>query len=295
VRLIQRIFGLLIPMALACGQHSATRPAFEVATIKPAPPYNGGPMRVGFDGGPGSKDPGRWSTQNMSLKNLITFAYNLKQYEIVIPEWTSTERFDVHAKVPEGATKDDLKLMVQSLLEERFKLTFHREQKEMAGYELAVAKNGPKLKEAASQAPSDADATPKPPGPLKMGADGYPILPAGRGSSMAIMNGRARMVDREMTIEALASQISTQIGKPVADATGLKGKYDVVLSWVTESARTRPIGAGGADGAVGIAQDESGPTIFAALQEQLGLKLEQKKTTISIMVVDKIEKTPTEN
>src|SRR5262245_14475579 len=135
--------GILLASVAAWAQTSAPRPEFEVASIKASPPPDGRGMRIGVNGGPGSGDPGRWSTENMSLSNLVTYAYDLKRHEYQGLSWMDKARFDIQAKVSAGATKDDLKLMVRAMLEERFKLAFHREKKEMAGFELVVAKGGP--------------------------------------------------------------------------------------------------------------------------------------------------------
>jgi uncharacterized protein (TIGR03435 family) len=111
-----------------------------------------------------------------------------------------------------------------------------------------------------------------------LAADGYPQLP--KGITMAWMNGRARWQDPKGTMETLAGVISGQLGKPVTDSTGLNGKYDIALFWAAESRKP---------------EDEPGPTIFSALQDQLGLKLEQKKGMVEMLIVDKAEKVPTEN
>src|SRR6266446_4406926 len=129
------------------GQVAEAPPTFEVASIKPAPPPTGGMMRVGMSGGPGSPDPGRATFTNMSLKNILMRAYEVKGYQISGPGWLDSERFDIVAKVPQGATKEQFLLMIQNLLAERFKLTLHREKKELPMFALLVGKNGPKLKE----------------------------------------------------------------------------------------------------------------------------------------------------
>src|SRR5882724_6411524 len=148
---------IAIAMVMACAtayaQGSDAKPTFEVATVKPSPPSDGRGMRVGCTGGPGTPDPGLWKCQNLSLSNMVTNAYNLKYYEITAPAWMNEVRFDITAKIPEGTTKEQFLLMRQNLLDERFKLMFHREKKEVPGYELVVAKNGPKLKEAVEEAP----------------------------------------------------------------------------------------------------------------------------------------------
>jgi uncharacterized protein (TIGR03435 family) len=120
---------------------------FEVVSVKGAPPYDGRGMRVANSGGPGSKDPTRWTAENMSLSNLVSLAYRLNHYQLNAPSWLDAERYNIEARVPEGAKKEDMAVMVRHLLEERFKVAVHREQKEVAGYNLVVAKNGPKFKE----------------------------------------------------------------------------------------------------------------------------------------------------
>src|SRR5262245_21058814 len=99
-----RAIWLVVSAMLAYGQAGMPRPVFEVASIKPSPPPDPMGYRVGTSGGPGTPDPGRWSAQNYSLKNLIYTAYNLKSYELAAPDWTNSERFDIVAKVPEGAS-----------------------------------------------------------------------------------------------------------------------------------------------------------------------------------------------
>lgn len=272
-----RFLAALVFAGLAFGQ----KPSFEVVSIKQAPPPSAQGMRMGSGGGPGSGDPGHWRGENLSLSDLVHNAYNLKRHEYSGPEWMNDVRFDIQAKVPAGATRDDLKLMLQDMLQERFHLEFHRETKEMSGFELVVAKNGPKLKESEPPAPVDAGVKPPPMGPLKLGPDGYPML-SGR-SGMAIMNGRARWQNSECTTEMIANMLAGQISHPVSDATGLKGKYHATLFWASESRNPSD------------AEADPGPTIYTAIQEQLGLKLEAKKTTVQVLVVDKADKLPTEN
>jgi uncharacterized protein (TIGR03435 family) len=276
---------------------AAKKLEFEVASIKPTPPPDGKPRVVGCRGGPGSKDPELFSCGNMSLANLVTYAYRLNYYQLSAPEWMKDPfaAFDIAARVPEGATKDDFYAMLQNLLADRFKLMVHHESREMQQYDLAVAKSGSKFKEAAPQAPKpDGDDDGKPPAfpPPKMGTDGYPVL--GGGGGMAMMGGRARMYGPEMTMAMLAGQISGQLGKPVTDATGLSGKYEVSLYWdaVATKWAGSPPAAGGPE--TPVARDP-GPTLIEALQDQLGLRLESKKGPVDFLVVDHAEKVPTEN
>jgi uncharacterized protein (TIGR03435 family) len=273
---------------------------FEVVSIKPAPPPEPGRgMRVGATGGPGSKNPGRWTCENMSLSNLVSNAFDLRAFQLNSPDWTNNERFNISAKVPEGATKEQFRQMMQNMLSERFGLKYHRDKKEMQGYELVVGKNGPKFKESEPEKPKDPNAE-APPGPSfparpAIGKDGFPEMPAGM-SGTIMMNGRARQQWVRVGMENLAANLSYQAGKPVTDATGLTGKYDLSLYWVTSNGPPPPPPPSGAGGdIITPASDVSGPTLFTALQEQLGLRLEAKKVTIEILVVDHLAKLPSEN
>jgi uncharacterized protein (TIGR03435 family) len=271
---------------------------FEVASLKASAPPDGRGIMIGCRGGPETKDPIQYTCQNMDLSNFVTMAYGMSYYQLTAPDWMRTVRFDLRAKVPEGATKDQLKLMVQSMLVERFKLAVHHETRELAKFDLVVAKSGPRLKPAGeAQAPKDpASEPPRPPGPPPRDKDGYPILGSGR-PGMAMMNGKARMYDPGMTMEALAARLGGQMGKPVTDATGLQGKYEVSLFWSAEMMRAPPAVAAGV-GPIPMAstpEGDSGPTLQQALQDQLGLRLEAKKGPVDFLVVDHMEKAPSEN
>ena len=259
----------------------AQTPQFEVASVKPSAPdrYNGN----GMSGGPGTKDPGLFTCDNARLVDLVLIAYDLPWHRFSGPAWMNTTRFDISARIPEGTTKEQFKLMQQNLLLERFKMTFHHEQKELPAYDLVVAKNGPKMKEAEPPPPEDPDA-PKPaaaPPSRKLDKDGFPILPPGRQWNTDMDGPRWVQRFTDASMENFAGYLANMLGQPVNDATGLKGKYDFILKWIED--RGRP------------SADDSGPNIFEALQAQLGLKLESKKAMVDVLVVDHIEKTPTEN
>jgi len=237
--------------------------------------------------------------------------------------------------VPKGATKEQFMMMLQNLLAERFKLTLHRETKELPLYALVVAKNGPKLKESVDPPPAtDGSARPDaagagyggpppgpgpgfgpPPGPPpgdggmprpQMGKDGFPQLPpgAGRGAVMMMMiNGRARMIGNGQPISKLADALSRQLGRPVVDQTGLKANYDFSLDFDPEGGMgghgrmmmPGPPHGGEGDGPGANPPESENPGLFTALQEQLGLKLEQKKGPLELLVVDHSEKVAAEN
>jgi uncharacterized protein (TIGR03435 family) len=240
-------------------------------------------------------DPGRITCTNVTTSNLIAMAYVRSSYEFdgrVVGDYGPfADRYDIAVKVPEGATKEQIRLMWQNLLAERFKLKVHREPKEMQGYDLVVARGGPKMQQAA-ETPPPGDASPPSMtanGPVTiphLGSDGFPELAPGPGRMMAMMGGKARWREAAATAEEIASMLSAQSRQPVIDATGLKGKYSFTLSWVAGLAENRA--------AIADASEPEGPTLIEAVQSQLGLRLEPKKVQVRILIVDHVEK-PTEN
>lgn len=250
---------------------------FEVVSIKPSAPPGTGRMTVGCHGGPGTDDPSLLVCQNWDLANLVSIAYHLDFFHVVTPGWMHDARFDIRAKVPVGATREQFASMWQNMLAERFKLIAHREMKESQTYDLVVAKGGPKLQPSTVQ-----DGKPSIPdrGPFRLDSDGYPSFGPGH-PGMAFRGGRARIYFPDMTIQLLAMQISGQLGAPVTDATGLTGKYEVSLYWAS-------------DGLLESAPD-AGPRLIDALRDQLGLRLESKKRPAEFVVVDHCERVPSEN
>jgi uncharacterized protein (TIGR03435 family) len=285
-------------------------PAFEVASVKPgAPPTpvagsDGRAMmiRSGCSGGPGSSDPGRYTCQSATLTSIIANAYELKQYQYSFPSWMESAYFEIAAKVPADATKEQFRLMKQNLLAERFKLAAHFEKRDTQVYELVAGKDGTKLKEAQPEPQPAPDAKPQPLdfGKLQRDGDGIPIMPRRAGASVLMMSGANGIIMRmqgAQTMEQLASTLAGQLGRPVTDATGLTGKYDVTLTCTPpDSSGFRMISTSGSpDAAPSPAQPDAAPSIFVAIQQQLGLKLEQKKSAVDFLVVDHVEKTPLQN
>lgn len=305
-----RIAAFLCLSTLAAGAQT-----FDVASIKPsAPPDASGRMRSIMSGGPGSDDPGRITYEGVPLKLLLTNAFNVKGYQIGGPSWLDTERFDITAKVPTGTTKEQARIMMQNLLAERFKISLHHESKEMASHVLTTGRNGPKMKVAEPEPPKDPNASEDPParqpipqmGKLPMGKDGFPEFPKGSGghggNSMIMMNGKAKLVCPSCTMSSFLDMLGNQTDKPIVDMTGLTGKYDFTLIFEPErnmgmamalkgAMPSPPPGAGPApEGA-----DETAPALTTAVQDQLGLKLEPRKAPLDLIVIDHLEKTPTEN
>jgi len=168
---------------------AAQKPQFEVASIKLSPPAPAtGRVRTGSSGGPGTKDPGLFTCERCSALGLMRQAFDIQDYQISGPDWMQSTRFNISAKIADGATRAEFRLMLRNLLVDRLKLEFHREKKETQAYELVVAKNGPKLKE--SSGPLDPDERPgRIVGERKVDPEGFVVLPPGRVPMMMIMSG----------------------------------------------------------------------------------------------------------
>jgi uncharacterized protein (TIGR03435 family) len=223
-----------------------------------------------------SIDPGMIRLNGDPLRAVLAEAFNVKMDQIVGPSWLDADCFAIIAKMPEGATRDQVPLMLHALLVERFQLAFHKESHTSPGYALMVDKNGPKFKEADPGSPD-----------------------AGRVRFVA--GPRASGLKGSITMAFLARNISLSLHSPVEDLTGLKGKYEIDVSWVPD--RTiEPMGPyaeeyaarhpGSADAADGLT---NGADIFTAFRDSLGLRLERRKEQVEVLVIDHIERVPTEN
>ncbi len=286
--MIIRTLSLLILCFCAFAQTAPPKPEFDAVSVKPSPERApGGMIRVGCNGGPGTKDPGLFTCTNMNVSNLVTRAYATDLYRVAGLEWTQ-QMFEISARIPEGTTKEQFDVMLQNMLIDRFNLAVHHESREIVKYDLVVAKNGPKFKKAPDASLVNPDAPKPPTGPNKITTDaaGMPVFAPGQ-AGMAMNSKGARMFQPRMTMERLASQVGAQMGKPVSDATGLEGEYEVGLYWAPDSlSSNKPDAADPGD---------TGPTLTQALQEQLGLRLEQKKGPVDFLVVDHVDKMPASN
>jgi uncharacterized protein (TIGR03435 family) len=229
---------ILLTRSMALSQPATARPAFEVASVKPsAPGSSGGGITPGPDG---------LTARNVTLLFCIRIAYDVQEYQVSGPGWLNNDQYDIAAKTGAPVSQDQLRLMLQTLLADRFRLVLHHETRPRTVFTLVVGKDGTKLHEATGE--------------------------GGGGTTADI----GHLAFKGASMSALARRLSQQLHEPVSDMTGLKGLYDFTLDWQ---------------------QDDNvpGTSLFTAVQEQLGLKLEAKKTQIEVLIIDHAEKIPIAN
>jgi uncharacterized protein (TIGR03435 family) len=238
--------GLLLSLLLAAGgpllQAAAADPAFAVTSIRPS----AAPVPFEHDGRT-ETSPGALSMRDVSVITCIKWAYGVGEAQVAGPAWLQSERYDILAKADGPVGDEQLKLMLRTLLAERFKLAFQRETRELRGYALTVAKGAHKLHEAENA--------------------GNPFR----------QNSATGMIARSMTMSEFADFIAGPLQTPVVDKTGLKGRYDFAIDFTAylPTDGTRP-------DTIGI--------IMAALQGELGLKLESQKMSTEVLVINHAEK-----
>ncbi len=268
-------------------------PKFDVATIKPSPAESEGRVTM-------MMTPDGVSISGVPLQMILRDAFRTEDDRIVgAPAWAKTKRYDIEAKVsPEDAHKleklkiDERRSMMLPLLMERFNLKYHHEMRELPSYELVIAKGGSKMKASEVQ---DAPLPPKAPDTADPKAGDAGVKNPPQKQMMRLM-GPGHMEAEGGNMQGLARVLSMQLGRTVVDKTGLTGNYDYTLNWTPDNAPP-PMPGGGPDGGPprnDSANDAAGPSLFTALQEQLGLKLESGKGTVDVIVIDHID-LPSEN
>jgi uncharacterized protein (TIGR03435 family) len=239
---------LFLSSILALAQ-SAPPAAFEVASVKPSQPG-----RQSIETGPSSL-----TMRSIRMNACIGWAFNIQDPQVIGPNWLNDVAFDIFAKSAEPATEAELLTMLQTLLADRFRLTFHREVKEIPALVLVVSSKGHKLK------------------------------PAEKPGEPSFRTGKMSLTGEGATLGELTQFLSHELREPVIDQTGLKGLFNYTLdinAYVTDEIRKS-----GGDGP----PLEANSIIAQAMQEQLGLKVEAKKTPVSVLIVEHLEKSPTEN
>jgi uncharacterized protein (TIGR03435 family) len=230
-------------------------PAFEVASIRSTQGGRGrgeGVRRENIQ-----VSPGTLTMRNVSFKSCVRWAYHVMSYQVSGPDWMDSERYDLSAKAAGPATEDQLRLMLQTLLAERFKLTLHGQTKELQAYVLMVGKNGSKLHESQTEGES----------------------------SMEPDQKRMVVTVQRTPISDAVEMLSAVLRMPVVDMTGLKGRYDVTFDVAKYAAEMQTNGA----------PPDPVSMITNVLEREFGLKLELKKTPLDLLIVDRVEKAAGEN
>jgi uncharacterized protein (TIGR03435 family) len=260
---------------------------FEAASVRPAP------IRVDrgkvVSGGPGTPDPGQIVYTGLSLRALIFMAYNVRPYQLTAPSWMSEDSFDIVAKVPPGANRQDVATMLRNLLTDRFRLKVRREERPTSAYALTVAAGGPKMRAYPLELPDGF--VEKAPPHYGLDQDGMFTIPEGFANSiMMTRNGATRIAVARQPLGNLCDLLSRALQRPVVDQTGLTGRFDAVLTFAADTA----VPASG-PGVESGGSPSYGASVFGALQSQLGLKLEPKRLPVEFLVVESAEKMPIEN
>jgi uncharacterized protein (TIGR03435 family) len=247
-------------------QTSVQRPAFEVVSVRAHDPND----RKDVDNFQAYPD-GRFTSFNCSLWTLIHYAFQIEPYQIPDkPGWIKSEHYDMNAKPGDAHPFDDIPLMLQVALEDRFRLKYHWETKVLPEYELVVIKPG-RLRESIVKGDC--------PQPFS-NPDGIPEdAPCG-----SLQNSPGHTKGYKLTASDLSGSLSWLLQKPVVNKTNLKGNYDIELRWTPESVEMRS----------SAPQEQDIPDIFAAVQEQLGLKLQPVKGPVRVLIIDHVEK-PSDN
>jgi uncharacterized protein (TIGR03435 family) len=297
------VLGLAV-VAIPIFSQAPGRPQFEVASIKVHPP----PVtQIGI-----TNRGGRFVATGFSLKMLVGRGYAVPELRIVGgPSWAESERYDIEAKAPDGAPANQLQPMLQAMLEDRFKLKVHKETRELPVYELVVGKNGLKMKLSDDQTPpaptilppADPGAGPRGAGVVARG--GVPGPGGGPGgtffgggprvrgtSGRGSINGRMTFEGSAVMVSVLVNTLQQLLDRPLTDKTGLTGLFDIKLEWIPGA--EAPPGPFSPNPDAPPSPPVDGPSIFTAIQEQLGLRLEGSRGPVEVVAIDSAQK-PAEN
>ena len=278
-------FGL--PLVLVSGALAQT---FEAASVKVSPPPAGARPEPVIKGGPRSADPGQITWSNLPMRAILLRAFGIRNYQLTAPRWVDTERYDITAKIPPGASPEQFRAMLRNLLRERFQLSAREETREGPVYALTAGKSGAKLQESKPTAAPETPSTAAGPPQRIRFENGFPTLPPGPGMRSLILNGSVRLTAQAQGMPHLAEILSAQLDREVEDLTGLQGLYDFHLSYTPESVLANlPVAPDGSR------PDTLGTDVFTSLGAQLGLKLESRKGPVKMVFVDSLEKMPAAN
>jgi uncharacterized protein (TIGR03435 family) len=286
---VRALSGFVITAAALAQAPAVAKPEFEVASVRPSSPDPADQFNLGirFDGA-------MMIVHSYRLKDYVGFAYQVREFQVTGPD-TLNLQFDLNAKIPENTPRKQLPAMVQTLLEDRFKLAIHRDKKEFPVYALTVLKGGPKLKAAPLDAPE--------PGADKnnvnvsvnvntggSGGRGGAVVNLGNGAY--VTNAGGKVDGHKISIPQLVETLGRFVDRPIVDVTGISGTYDVTLPYGVDDLRAllRSVGVDRP-----IPDDALPPASLSESLKAVGLSLEARKSPLDIIVVDHIEKTPAAN
>ena len=260
MRSLRCVFDVFSCIALVCtvtvsvGVPAISRSSnqqFEAASIHQSPPAGRG-FKPGCKGGTGSQDPTRIECGQMSLMRLLVIAFGVKTFQVSGPDWLRGANFDISAILPASTTKEEIQIMWQKLLSDRFHLESRHEERQTTVFDLVVVKGGAKLKLAGQATTSN-----PPPVP-----------------------GVQHVLMRRATMDDLANFLAELVEAPIRNRTELTDEYEIRLGWTPESS---------------AAVDPNGPTLMQAVEDELGLRLTPRKGTGDFLLIDHIDRVPTEN
>jgi uncharacterized protein (TIGR03435 family) len=276
------VLGLVLTSGAALRGQAPSDLRFEVASVRrvevPANAFGGVPV-FPATGGVGTSEPRRITYRATWLSGLIATAFGVPGTQIVFPAGVGSDRYDIVANIPEGTTIEQFNVMLGNLLRDRFHLKVHIESRNTPVYALRVAKNGPKFKETMRRA--DDTTAPRASAP---DASGFPVLtPNFKGILGRPAAGAMFVAGQDVSIAELAVVMEKETGRRIVDQTGLTGRYDIRLhfEWGRPSAAQ--------------AAPSSAPSVFAAVEDQLGLKLESSNAPLDFLIIDALDREPTPN
>lgn len=284
---------LLVLTSVVANCQAPAHPEFEVASVRSAPINVSGQEKVALGV---HMDGSHVRIASFSLRDLIVRAYGVKAAQVTGPDWIASERYDVNATLPAGSTADDIPVMLQALLTDRFKLKIHRDKKEFPVYALTIGKSPLKLTEDALD-PETTESKGAVNAIASGSAEGVSVN-LGRGAYYTFADNQYEA--KKMSLNQLCQQLERYVDRPIINMTELKGTYDVTLKLTPEDYQAMLIRVAVNSGVVlppQVLQYMEGSSIsslFEAIQ-QAGLKLDPRKAPLDLIVVDQAQKTPADN
>jgi uncharacterized protein (TIGR03435 family) len=279
---------LVVPIVAADQQNAPASPTFDVASVKKSAPPGNGPMRVTG----GTRRGDRWFAGYATLRMLIQGAYaprfQMEGLVLAGPAWINTDRFDVDATMAPGTTTDDMRAMARALLADRFKLVAHAETRDLQVYALVLARGDGKLGAKMRRSEVDCEALRE----ARENGTAPPIGPPRAGEPMAPCTTRvmfgplSRIESSGMALAQFVGLLSLSTDRPIVDRTGLSGDYVVSLEFLGEPAAGSPQGA---PAPAASPPPGDAASLFTALQEQLGLKLDARREPTEVLMIDSVE------